>query len=454
MLLDNPASGDARVLREAQALAEAGFEVRIFCRREPGFAAKEVIDGIAVWRIWPQAPLDPRLLVRWALAARHGGPLAWGLKILVFLPLLMPATVLRVVPRLRAQFPGRRDRPLFAPPPATGTGRDRGLLAWLELTMGKAYRNTFVFPALQQAVADWRPDVVHAHEIPMLPAGVDTARACGARVVYDAHELHQHTWPPRPPVLAYWIRLHERRCARHLDAVITVSPSIATWLHHDLGLRETPAVVMNAPRTDALTSTDRRLRAEIGATPDDIVATYVGRIRAGRGLAQVIDALPHAPRVHLAVVGPREPHEDEAIAARATSLACRNRLHLLEPLPHAELVGYLRQADCGVLPIQAVCKSYQFCLPNKLFETVFAGVPVAVADLAELRRFVTAESVGVVMDETDPRDIARAILEAAGHPYRRDAARCAAITARYGWRAQAGVLRGVYAGLVAERRGG
>lgn len=453
MLLDNPATGDARVLREAQALAEVGFDVRIFCRRDAGFAGEEMVDGVVVRRFWPQVPVAPRLLVRWALAARHGGPLTHAIKLCVFAMLLVPATVLRIVPPLRARLPGRRDRPLFAPPP--GEGRDNGLVAWLELALGKAYRNTFVFPALQQAVADWRPDIVHAHEIPMLPAGVDIARACGARVVYDAHELHQHTWPPRPPVLAFWVRLHERRCARHLDAVITVSPSIAVWLQRDLELRAEPTVVMNAPRAGTAAPAGRRLRAEVGAAPDDIVATFVGRIRGGRGVERVIEALVHAPQVRFAVVGPRDPVEDEALVARAARLGCCERLHLLAPVPHAELVDYLRAADCGVLPTQAVCKNHDFCLPNKLFETIFAGVPVAVANLVELRRFVTAEGVGVVMDETDPRDIARALVEAAAHPYRRDRARCAAIVARYDWRFEAEVLRGVYAAILpAERPGG
>lgn len=453
MLLDNPATGDARVLREAEALAEIGFEVGIFCRREPGFAAEESVDGLAIRRFWPQAPVAPRLLVRWALAARHGGPLAHGLKLFVFTLLLLPAAVLRVSPpALRTRLSGRRDRPLFAPPPAPGTGRDRGLLAWLELALGKAYRNTFVFPALQQAVADWRPDVVHAHEIPMLPPAVDAARACGARVVYDAHELHQHTHPPRPPVLAFWFRLHEQRYARHVDAVITVSPSIAAWLQRDLELRDAPAVVMNAPRTDLPAPDGRRLRAELGAVFGEIVAAYVGRVRAGRGLEQLVEALPHAPQVRLAIVGPRDLAEDQRLVALAKRLGCRDRLHLLDPVPHAELVGYLREADCGVLPIQAVCKSYEFCLPNKLFETVFANVPVAVADLVELRRFVTAQKVGVVMDQRDPRDIARAIVEAAVHPYRRDAARCAGIAATFGWQAQSDVLRRLYAGLMPAAR--
>jgi len=69
----------------------------------------------------------------------------------------------------------------------------------------------------------------------------------------------------------------------------------------------------------------------------------------------------------------------------------------------------LGAADCSVIAIQNVCLSYYYCFPNKLFESVLAGLPVAVADLLELRRFVDQYGVGLVMDETDPKAIAGAI---------------------------------------------
>ena len=62
-----------------------------------------------------------------------------------------------------------------------------------------------------------------------------------------------------------------------------------------------------------------------------------------------------------------------------------DRLHFVDPLPSEDVVGFLEDADASVIPIQNVCLSYDFCFPNKLLESVFPGLPVAVANLVELR---------------------------------------------------------------------
>ena len=72
--------------------------------------------------------------------------------------------------------------------------------------------------------------------------------------------------------------------------------------------------------------------------------------------------------------------------------------------------GFIKDADCSVIAVQNVCLSYYFALPNKLFESAIGGSPNRGRKLlVEIRRFVEENGVGVIMDETDPKDIARAI---------------------------------------------
>jgi glycosyltransferase involved in cell wall biosynthesis len=67
-----------------------------------------------------------------------------------------------------------------------------------------------------------------------------------------------------------------------------------------------------------------------------------------------------------------------------------------------------------------------------------AGLPVAVSRLVELERFVNENSVGLIMDETDPKDIARAIDEIICNPdhFRFSKAKVSDISQRYGWDVQ------------------
>ena len=98
------------------------------------------------------------------------------------------------------------------------------------------------------------------------------------------------------------------------------------------------------------------------------------------------------------------------------------------------------------MAIQNVCLSYYFCFPNKLLESVLAGVPVAVANLPELRAFVEGHGVGVVMDETDSQSIAGAIRTVLTDPgkYRPSLEKILEIQENYGWPRQAGRLLGLY----------
>lgn len=65
----------------------------------------------------------------------------------------------------------------------------------------------------------------------------------------------------------------------------------------------------------------------------------------------------------------------------------------------------------GVIPFLPTCLNHYLNTPNKLFEYMLAGLPVAAADLPDLRRFVEGERIGTLFDPFSPSDIARALVE-------------------------------------------
>src|ERR1017187_668422 len=84
MFVFNTMTGDLRVHREAQALVEQGYEVRIFCFLEPGLPEVEKRSGYAIQRLdqrpWISRFFDDRVMRRWARRkmepppALEGGP--------------------------------------------------------------------------------------------------------------------------------------------------------------------------------------------------------------------------------------------------------------------------------------------------------------------------------------------------------------------------------------------
>jgi glycosyltransferase involved in cell wall biosynthesis len=80
---------------------------------------------------------------------------------------------------------------------------------------------------------------------------------------------------------------------------------------------------------------------------------------------------------------------------------------------------------------------------------VIARLPLAVSNFPELRRFVEITGTGVLMNEKDPRDIARAIGDAYDNKdhLRLNAHRLRQFEEVYGWPAQKGALKRVYSSV-------
>ena len=134
----------------------------------------------------------------------------------------------------------------------------------------------------------------------------------------------------------------------------------------------------------------------------------------------------------------------------ARDLGVENRVHFVDPVPHEQVMSFVVSADCSIIAIQNVSLNNYFCFPNKLLDSVMAGLPVVVGNLRELRRFVEHYEVGVVMDEQDPLSIAASIREVLANAarYRPSPAKMAEIQQQFGWSAQQKRLLNVYHGLV------
>ncbi len=331
------------------------------------------------------------------------------------------ATVLRIrgVPRLDRVERGRRWLRRLA-----GTSVDH--IWWTHLGYRRSARGR---------IRELQPDAVHAHDLNTLHA----ALGAGVPVVYDAHELELARRRYPGPLARAADRAVERRGIRAAAARITVSEGIARELAQTYGVPE-PTVILNSP---SLTTRDQEPAVDLraGLPADAELAVYVGKVLLERaGLEQLVEALPES--FHAGFLGP--PPADDARAALSGA-----RVHWFDAVPYAQVPATLRAATCTVIPLQNVHRSYDLALPNKLFDSIMAGVPIGVSRLEEASRLVRGHGIGVVFDETSPASIAAALEELA--ELRRDpglAARFAALQEEIAWERQEAKLVALYEGLL------
>ena len=141
---------------------------------------------------------------------------------------------------------------------------------------------------------------------------------------------------------------------------------------------------------------------------------------------------------HLACLGPNDPQFLARLQHRASALGIGERLHILPPVAEHTICGFIAAADASLVLIENVSQSYEFSFPNKLLESLFAGLPVLVSDRVELARMVERHGCGLVTDERDPARLARDLAYLLAHRtrYAPTPEQIAALEAAYGAPAQ------------------
>lgn len=258
--------------------------------------------------------------------------------------------------------------------------------------------NASVNESFRREVRSWASqqmpyDVVHAHDMPMLPVAHELSVRWGAALVYDAHEWwssRHREQRPTPVADRRGVR-EERRLACAADLVITVSNGIAErfrgWGVQDVRIvRNTFPIHPSAP--------DPVRRAE--------AAIYAGRVDGARDLETVFRAARADPTMRVTLAGPL----DWTFMAR--HLVPKN-VALVEAVAPDDVDALLRAAGVALVTLDDSCDNHRLALPNKLYQAVRAGVPVVASDLPEIRRVVTGYGIGEVYTPGDEADLRAAL---------------------------------------------
>jgi glycosyltransferase involved in cell wall biosynthesis len=503
MVVDNDVVADARVRKEAESLAAAGYRVTVVGTADEGLAAEERVGDARVVRVpVPRTVLEEMWDRRMRRRQRRLPLVGYRSRRAYQAARLriqarrcdVEASAGRALARREAGPLGTVRFQLSALGRALNTAglgareviiRGRGIF---RQGMNRAARTAWQawdgFVSRHETGARWRrvnpglddfeiaygpiidglePDVVHAHDVFSIGVGaraVARARLDGRRVafVYDAHEyvpgLPKHA--SRAPRYAAAIESLEREYVRDADRIVTVSPVIAEAIKAHYGLDRMPAVVLNAPVTGAARgagdSPAPSVRSAAGLDQGVPLLVYSGGLKRVRGIDIAVQAMEYLPGVHLAIVC--VPHSRVTLAgelrAEAERRGVADRVHFLDPVPADEVVAFLASADVGVHPLLGVFPNHEMALPNKLFEYLHAGLAIVVTDLKELGRFVRRHGLGETFRSGDPADLAANVEKVLANPqpYRR-AASDPELRAEYSWEHQAEELVAVYDDLLA-----
>jgi glycosyltransferase involved in cell wall biosynthesis len=378
-----------RMLKSADALASAGYDVTVVATRHEAWATEADVD-VRSRRSWPVQVVDYR---------RDGGA----------------STYWRTGVEHRA-----------AKAVVSAIGVDRAPMPAVARAFGR------VHSSMARAISSLPADLIYGGTTGALAAIAEAGRRTQTPYAIDLEDLHngETTGPAAAMVDALATRI-ERAILPGAAFVTTSSEAIADAYRQRYDV--TPSVVHNTFSLPARPPDFGR------ANPEMLRAYWFSQtIGPGRGLEQAIAAFGRAGvRAELTVRGRPQGGYLDALRHAAASQAPRLSLVHQPPAPPDAMIDLARSNDVGLVVEHGSSRNRALCVTNKTFTYILAGLAVAGFDTPGQHEIgVDLGRAAMFVPTGDIDALAGALAQWADNPAALDCAKrtaWAAATRRWHW---------------------
>jgi glycosyltransferase involved in cell wall biosynthesis len=295
-------------------------------------------------------------------------------------------------------------------------------------------------------------DAIHIHDLPLARVGFELSRENKMLFTLDLHE----NWPALLDIATHtntllgrllssgrqW-RNYEKKYVSLADRVIVVVKEARDRL---TGMGMDPEkihVVSNTVNPEHFNFSPEEKDAE------NITMIYGGGINHHRGLQTVIKSLlilpEKIPNIRLKIIGPGS--YTGQLKKLARELKVDAYISFFERMPLEELLKHVSKSDIALIPHLKTAHT-DSTIPHKLFQYMYAGIPIVASDCAPIQRIIEETGTGVCFRSQDPDSFAE-VLE--GLLSNRDYLKSIPengrkwVEQKYHWENDAAVLRSIYA---------
>ena len=241
-------------------------------------------------------------------------------------------------------------------------------------------------------------DIIYTVDTDTLLAGGIIKYLRGNKQIFDAHEYFTEVPELSNKPLKKWIwKTIERIFVPKADIHFTVSDSLAEIF--SVQYQRPFRTIRNVP--NYMPNIAQRVKNKIPTI------VYQGMLNAGRGLEELIEAMPNIQQSNLIIIG--EGDLSEKLRDLASKSAAKERIHFVGWKSQNEMLEITKNADLGINILNGESKSYYYSLTNKFFDYMHARIPSVNMDYPEYHNIIQEHEVGILITGLTPDHIAHAI---------------------------------------------
>ena len=250
---------------------------------------------------------------------------------------------------------------------------------------------------------DRTSDLIVANGLDSLVIAHSIARRNGAKILFDAHEYEpkriEDHWFHRLFVNPY----KDYICNNYLSTInfmTTSSYGFAKGYRKNYGVE--PEVILNVPAYKKI-----NLKK---VNPNHITLIHHGVAHPSRELENMISLMPLLDKkfnLTLMLVGQYDKYIKN-LKSLSTKL-CPKKVVFREPVSVEEIVPTIARYDLGLVIIKPSSFKLKYTLPNKLFESIMAGLCIITGPSPDMKKIVKEYNCGFIVNSFNLEDIAKTI---------------------------------------------
>lgn len=279
--------------------------------------------------------------------------------------------------------------------------------------------NPRILRKIYWAILEFKPDFIHAHDLPMIPVALFFKKLFRIPVIFDMHENYPEALKAfgKKGLINFLFKnykaakLLEKFCIKRSDAIITVVKENSERLLQQGVKSEKIYLVSNTVDLDTFATepVDEKILEKYR---NQVVLLYAGYVTPERGLDVVVRGMSFLKEkitnAKLLIIG--NGISVPSLKKISDDLSLNNFVEFIGWPGHDKLSSYFKVAKIFISP-QPQCEFWDTTIPHKLFEYMSQSKPVLAADSKAIKRVIEETSCGLIYKSNNPEDFSTKVLE-------------------------------------------